>query len=160
MINAHPPLEGAQATGLRPHVLVVEDEATTASLIRAVVMRHGRGCSATIVNDGHQAMRYLRGAKPFEDRRIHPKPDLVILDLGLPGISGFQVLTWMDNNDRTAESPVVVFSGSTDPEAARRAYALGARAYLPKSADLARLAELVRDVLARWDFESRDGTGG
>jgi len=154
------PTDEAAAIRPHPHVLIVEDDPGTAALIRAVVMRHGRGLSAAIVRDGLQAMRYLRGVAPFDDRRANPEPDLVILDLVLPGISGFQVLTWMDNNGRTAHSPVVVFSGSADPEAARRAYALGARAFLPKSANPVYLAELVRDVLSHWASEARDGTRG
>ena len=158
--TAHPPHGEAPATRLHPHVLIIEDEVVTASIIRAIVMRHGHGCSTTIVRDGLQAMRYFRGVPPYEDRQTHPKPHLVILDLGLPGVSGFQVLTWMDNNADVANSPVVVFSGTTDPEAARRAYALGARAYLPKSADPVRLAEVVRETLARWAPASRDGTSG
>lgn len=132
----------------------------TAALIRAIVLRHGHGCSATVVRDGLQAIRYLRGAPPFQNRQENPSPDLVILDLGLPGISGFQVLTWMDNNTQIVDAPVVVFSGSADPEDARRAYALGARAYLSKSADPTRLIEVVSETLERWTPERRDGTGG
>ena len=155
-----PHLDDAQAARRPPHVLIIEDEVGTASLILAVVRRQGHGCSATIVKDGLQAMRYLRGVPPYDDRETHPEPDLVILDLALPGISGFQVLTWMDNNQKMVHSPVVVFSGSSDPEAARRAFTLGARAYLPKSADPILLAEVVRDALAAWAPESRDGTTG
>lgn len=150
----------SQAARRPPHVLIIEDEVGAASLILAVVRRHGHGCSATIVGDGLQAMRYLRGVPPYDDRETYPTPDLVILDLALPGISGFQVLTWMDNNQKLVHSPVVVFSGSSDPESARRAFLLGARAFLPKSADPVVLAEVVRDALARWAPERRDGTTG
>jgi CheY-like chemotaxis protein len=138
----------------------VEDEVGTASLVRAIVLRHGHGCSVTLVDDALKAMHYLEGQAPWDDREIHPHPDLVILDLGLPGINGFALLDWMDDHHYIADTPVVVFSGTVDPEAAQKAYALGARAFLPKSANPTRLAQVVREMLVRWAPLSRDGTGG
>lgn len=143
-----------------PHVLIVEDDRAAAHLIRAVVLRHGHGCSATVVHDGMAAVRYITGEEEYRDREIHPYPDLVILDLGLPGMDGFEVLSWLDGHGPTRDTPIVVFSGSADPAAAERAYALGARAFLPKSADPVRLAVVVSDTLARWTPQRREGTTG
>lgn len=138
------------ATRRFPHVLIAEAEAAAASLIRAVVLRYGPGCSATLVGDGAEAIAYLRGEKPFTDREIYPLPDLVILDLGLPGIDGYEVLAWMDERPECADCPVVVVSATVEQEAARRAYNLGARGFLPRSADPSRLAQVVRETLLRW----------
>lgn len=143
-----------------PHVLIVEDDAATAALIRAIVMRHGRGCSVTHVPDGRRAVRYLSGEAPFHDREIHPDPDLVILDLGLPDVSGLDVLAWLDDYPDAPDTAVLVFSGTQDPQDAERAYALGARAFLHKSADPTQLIALVKDVIERWVPEARDGTHG
>lgn len=143
-----------------PHVLIVEDDRAAAHLIRAVVLRHGHGCSATVVHDGTEAVRYFAGEEAYRDREIHPYPDLVILDLGLPGMDGFEVLAWLDGQAALKDTPIVVFSGSADPASAERAYALGARAFLPKSADPVRLAVVVSETLARWTPKQREGTTG
>lgn len=143
-----------------PHVLIVEDDGGTAALIRAIILRHSGGCSVSRVADGTDAVRYLGRDAPYEDRETHPDPDLVILDLGLPGMNGLEVLAWLDDADEAADPAVVVFSGTQDPDDAQKAYALGARAFLHKSADPAQLIAVVKDVMERWVPQARDGTSG
>lgn len=151
----------ASATRRFPHVLIVEAEVSVAALIRAVVLRHGHGCSATVVYDGAEAIAYFGGEGRFADREIYPLPDLVILDLGLPGIDGYEVLAWMDGRPECADSPVVVVSAAAEQEAARRAYDLGARGFVPRSADPSRLAAVVRATLLRWGPErARERSAG
>jgi CheY-like chemotaxis protein len=143
-----------------PHVLVVEDESTSAILIRAVTLRHVPGASVTVVGDGQDAIDYLSRVPPYHSTEIHPFPDLILLDLGLPVLSGFGVLEWMAEHPETLAAPVVVFSGSGDPSDAVRAYALGARAFLRKTANPTELVRVMGDVLRRWATGVRDGTLG
>ena len=143
-----------------PHVLVVEDDRASAVLIRAVTLRHVPGASVTVVTDGQAAIDYLSRVPPYRSTELYPRPDLIILDIGLPILTGFGVLEWMADHPETLTVPVVVFSGSGDKDDAVRAYALGARAYLPKSTNPTELAAVIAKVMQRWSVQSRDGTSG
>ena len=71
--------------------------------------------------------------------------------------SGFEVLEWLAHRKRVAEIPVIVLTASSNPEDAKRAYSLGARHYMRKSADFGKLVTAMKEVLDRWiklDLES------
>ena len=129
------------------HLLLVEDDDGHAVLIKAVLGRRMPAAAIDVVTDGQQAIDYLSGAPPFDRRDVHPAPDLVLLDLGLPKVSGLEVLEWMASDPDVRATPVVVVTASSDPRDSERALALGARAYVSKPADFSSLADTVRRVL-------------
>ena len=101
-----------------------------------------------MARDGKEARDFLEAAR---DRDSDPPlPDLIILDLALGEISGLEVLEWVGTQDRLNDIPVIVFSGTDDPETARRAYALGARRYVVKPSDFRQLVDVVCEVVPRW----------
>ncbi len=81
---------------------------------------------------GHQAEGVLDGAAALAAVRSAP-PDLVVLDVMMPGLSGLDVLRTMRSDDRTRAVPVVMYSALTDPETEHEARALGIGGYLVKS---------------------------
>src|SRR5258708_1243477 len=89
-------------------------------------------CTLSVVNDGPGALAYLRGVGRFQDRSTHPFPDLVLLDLKLPSISGFEVLQWIRDQPDFQRLPVVILSASSEPKNIDEAYRFGANAYLAK----------------------------
>jgi CheY-like chemotaxis protein len=104
-----------------------------------------------IAGDGLEAVAYLEGRAPYDDRRTHPIPGLVILDLIMPRLDGFGVLGWIRaREDGTRRLPVVVLTSSVSPRDQKRALEMGASAFHTKPADLDRLGDLVRDIVARW----------
>lgn len=121
-----------------------------AYLIRAVFASRAPGAHVDLVESGGAALPYFKAASPDE------LPDVVILDLGLPDISGFEVLEWISERRELKDLPVLVFSTSTDPKAVERAYALGARLYREKPADFAVLVDEVREFLGRWRGGSQE----
>jgi len=131
-------------------VLLVEDNPDHALLVRIAAERALAGIALRVVEDGSEAIAYLKGATPFDDRDRHPPPDLMLLDLMLPEVSGFQVLEWIRADGRFAALPVVVFTSSVNPHDERRALMLGARAFHTKPADLIELADMVRRIVTRW----------
>ncbi len=139
----------AMDTSLGP-ILVVEDDPDHALLMRAVFESRARGTVMRIVFTGRGALDYLEGIPPYDDRAENPRPEVIILDLALPDMSGFDLLSWLSVTKEHADIPVVVFTASTDPENARMAYALGARSYKSKPADFGELVDVVRDVLGKW----------
>src|SRR5439155_21926607 len=91
------------------------------------------GCEAVqSVTDGDEALDYLEGKPPFSDRELYPVPRLVLLDLKMPRVSGFEVLSWVRADPALQVMPVVVLSSSSHDVDVRRAYQLGANSYVVK----------------------------
>ncbi len=133
-------------TALGP-ILVVEDDPDHALLIRAVFEHRSLGAVIRIASTGQEALDYLEGGPPYEDRAENPLPKVIILDLGLPGMDGFNLLRWLFVSKEHSHIPVIVFTASTDPEDERLAYSLGVLAYKNKPADLGELVDVVRGVV-------------
>lgn len=89
------------------------------------------------VGDAWDAVNYLRGEDHYSDRKKHPLPDVILLDLKMPGFDGFDFLHWLrtDSPDHQKLLPVIVMSSSTLKEDVERAYALGISAYIAKPID-------------------------
>ncbi len=138
-------IEGGAGT-----VLVVEDNVDHALLVRIAARRACPDLDVRVVQDGETAIAYLAGETPFEDRGAHPFPQLVILDLVMPGIDGFEVLEWIGMRAELRGLPVVTLTSSVNPGDEARALGLGARAFYTKPADLDELGDAVRTMVDRW----------
>jgi two-component system response regulator len=131
-----------------PHgvILLVDDDANFAELTRALLLQGEGGTNEVLLaSDGVEAIEYLfhlgRGATDM--------PDLVLLDLNMPRMDGFQALGKMRAAERTRFVPVVILTSSVHPEDVRRAYGLGANGYLDKLSD-ALWDETVQTVARYW----------
>lgn len=113
-------------------ILLVEDEADHRVLVREVLVRIAPQVPMEEVVDGAEAMAWLRrrSATPAEIA-----DGVVILDLGLPRASGFEVLEWMREMPVLSRLPVVVLTASENPMDAEHAFNLGARGYFQKPTD-------------------------
>ena len=124
-------------------ILLVEDEADHRVLVREVLRRLAPEIPIHEAVDGAEAMSWLR-------RRCGTPSEIdggvVILDLGLPRASGFQVLEWMREMPALTHLPVVVLTGSQNPMDADHAFNLGARGYFQKPADFRRYLEILGNV--------------
>lgn len=130
-----------------PTLLVIEDVEDQAILVGAAARRAHPGLDVQIVNEGLEGIAYLAGQPPFEDRRVSPIPDLVILDLEMPDVSGYEVLSFVQDELSPAQYPIVVLSGTLDPEAEARVRALGAVDFRQKPTDLVTLGTVVREIV-------------
>ena len=92
----------------------------------------------------------LAGTPPFQDRRSHPLPDLIILDLLMPDVDGFAVLEWVREQNGSIRCPIVVLTSSEQPEHEDRSLDLGAASFHKKPADLDTLGETVREIVETW----------
>lgn len=131
-------------------VLVVEDNADHALLVRLAAQRVDSRLDVQVVSDGVEAVAYLEGREPYEDRDVHPFPDLVILDLIMPRLDGFGVLSWIRERSALDRLPVVVLTSSISPQDEARAMRLGATSFQTKPADLDRLQAQVGDIVTQW----------
>lgn len=130
--------------------ILVEDDADHAFLmLRAFAKSHLPGPSE-VLKDGAEAIAYLSGEREYSDRRLHPLPSLIILDLHLPKKSGFEVLEWIRRDPRLEKLSVVILSCSSAAEDIDRARALGANLYLVKPVGLDALLETARAIAGYW----------
>lgn len=136
-----------------PHVLVVEDDPASANIIVALARR--LGTTVTALGDGISAIQYLTGRPPYH---LNPFPSLVILDLGLPGADGFEVLDFMSTSRLIRVAPVLVLSGTTEPQDERTCLELGAQVFLKKPADPRTLAVAISELLRLKERTTQNGT--
>jgi CheY-like chemotaxis protein len=107
-------------------ILLVEDDSNDALITQRFLRRAGITHRVVHVQDGSEAMNYLAGEPPYNDRAAWPLPCLVLLDLKLPKYNGFEVLKWLQSRPELAKLPVIVLTGSVYPEDRQRANELGA----------------------------------
>jgi len=130
-------------------ILLVEDNPDDVFMVSRAFKQVGIVNPLVVVRDGQQAIQYLKGEGLYVDRQQFPVPDLMLLDLDLPGVNGFQVLTWLRRESDCRHVPVVVLTSSTYSPDVKRAYQVGANTFLTKPTDF---IELVSEVKAVGDF--------
>jgi CheY-like chemotaxis protein len=131
-------------------ILLAEDDENDRFFIRRALARSGLGNPLVAVRDGVEAVDYLAGIGSYADRASHPLPSLLLLDLKMPRMSGFDVLVWLATRPDFDELPVVVLSSSTLDSDIKRARELGADDYQVKPQEFERLVEMLRNLHSRW----------
>lgn len=114
--------------------LLVEDDPNDVLMLELEFQRVPAHIRLISVHDGGEAMQYLQGLGRFADVKKHPHPDVILLDLKMPRINGFEFLHWLrtQSPQQFRFVPVVVMSSSALHEDVDRAYSLGANSYLVK----------------------------
>lgn len=126
-------------------VLFVEDDPTDVRLLVEALSECTAWCHLTTATNGAQALDILFQRGQYRDRAL---PDLILLDLNLPILSGLEVLNAIKANDRLSLMPVVILSTSQNPDDINAAYDLGAACYIVKPRDfdhLTRICSALRD---------------
>ena len=129
---------------VRPiEVLLVEDDPGDVLMTREAFEDHKVGNRMHVVSDGVEALRFLRREDPHAQA---PRPNLILLDLNLPGKDGREVLSEIKQDPALAHIPVVVLTTSEAEEDILRSYQLHANAYVPKPVDFDRFIDVVRQI--------------
>jgi CheY-like chemotaxis protein len=134
--------------------LHVEDNPDDVFFVRHAFRKAAPKDRLLAVSDGKEAQDYLLGSAPFEDRTTHPLPDLVLMDLKLPRMTGLEVLEWMKTRPGLKDIPVFILSSSSEKSDVDRATSLGADGYFSKPGDAKALTAIVQDLL---DFLAGEG---
>lgn len=133
-----------------PTVLYVEDEESDVIFMRRAFAEAGQGLELRVVGDGRAAIKYLSGVNGYADREEFPLPRLVLLDLNLPQVHGFDVLRWIRGREEYGATPVVIFSSSNKEEDRTKARELGANEFLGKPNSGMKFADMVRGLREKW----------
>ena len=113
-------------------VLSVDDNDVDGALLERAFKRTAVPARLFRVSEGPQALAYLSGDGIYRDRENYPLPDLVLLDLVMPKMSGMDVLKWIRDQPQVKKTKVLIFTSSTKPEDAEIATEIGADGYLLK----------------------------
>jgi CheY-like chemotaxis protein len=136
----------AEKTASDKTLLLVEDNPDDRDLTLRALRSNNLVNEIVVANDGVEALEYLHGAG-CEERDL---PQLVLLDLKLPRVSGLEVLERVRKDKRTALLPVVILTSSIEEEDRLRGYGLGANSYVRKPVDFERFTETVRQLGMYW----------
>ena len=115
-----------------PVLLLVEDNEDDVFLMQRALKAARISLRMQVVTDGQEALDYLAGAGKYSNRAQYPIPSIVLLDLKLPYVHGFEVLNWLRKESALSQIGVVVLTSSPEERDQRKALELGAKAYLVK----------------------------
>jgi CheY-like chemotaxis protein len=124
-------------------VLLVEDDPGDVLLIREAFSEQKVGNVLSVVSDGVEAMKFVRGEGEYADRE---RPDLVLLDLNLPRKSGAEVLAEIKSDPELSTIPVIVLTTSSAEADIVGSYRMHANAYITKPVDFERFREIVHQI--------------
>jgi two-component system, chemotaxis family, response regulator Rcp1 len=129
------------------HILLIEDNAGDEILFKEVLTRSRYNTICTAVSNGEDALAFLYRRGAFYSA---PLPDLVLMDLTLPRLDGFELLRVIKGDPQLRSIPVVIFTGSDRPEDIQKAYTGGANGYVTKPIGIKQLEEKVRALEEFW----------
>jgi CheY-like chemotaxis protein len=115
-----------------PLILLVEDSPDDVFFLKRALRHAQVEADLRVVTNGREAQSYLSGAAPYADRRKHPLPWLVLLDLRMPLMSGLEVLAWIRSRPNLANLSVIVLTSSLEDSEMQRTFELGVVSYLVK----------------------------
>jgi CheY-like chemotaxis protein len=132
-------------------VLLVEDDISDYRLIQRAFAKIRPSVPMIRLSHGDDAVAYLAGDAPYENRSLHPFPCVILLDIKLPRRSGFEVLEWIRNQKSTLKRvPIIMLTSSNHHVDVNKAYELGVNSYLVKPSNNSELEQLVSTFRSYW----------
>jgi two-component system, response regulator len=128
------------------HILLIEDNADDVALTIRALNRNNIANDVRVAHDGREALELLFGDHRTDER----PPALILLDLKLPKVDGFEVLRRIRTDERIRFVPIVVLTSSNREEDVLGSYSVGANAYVRKPVKFAEFAEAVRTLGMFW----------
>jgi CheY-like chemotaxis protein len=130
--------------------LIVEDNEDHVFLIRRAFTKSKVLNPIQVVRTGEEAIAYLQGLGRFRNRLEFPLPGLILLDLKLVGMDGFEVLRWIRRQSELSALRVVVLTSSSEIRDVNLAYQLGANSFLVKPADFDDFLRITQALQGYW----------
>lgn len=128
-------------------ILLVEDDPSTQFLILDSFNSANLGVSFQVTKNGLEAVDYLSGKQPYGNRECYPLPVMILTNINMPGMSGFELLAWVKQHLKK-DLPVVLMSAFDDPDHVIKAASLGAHSYYIKTLSFDDLVEIVAKVVS------------
>jgi two-component system, response regulator len=144
------PLTHVPAVPLTTDILVVEDSPLEVELMLRPLRELDPTNHIDVARDGEEALDFLLGRGDFRHRLGAALPRLVLLDLKLPRLDGAEVLRGVRGNSRTALTPIVVLTSSSDPRQLAQCYQLGANSCVQKPVRHEEFRAAVQSIARYW----------
>ena len=135
------------ASGIPVEILLVEDNLNDARLTRDLLLEDKLQNRLTVVEDGVQAMAFLRGLGEYQNRKL---PDIILLDLNLPKKDGREVLAEIKTDPKLKQIPVIILTSSRAEEDILKAYNLNVSSYIIKPVNVDKFVRALRNVDGFW----------
>jgi CheY-like chemotaxis protein len=135
-----------------PVLLLIEDSPSDVKILQRAMSQAGCRVDLLVMRDGQEAADYLLRQGPFSPQSNNGwrRPDLVVLDLNLPRLTGLEVLKVIRSTPTMSLTPVVILSTSRRPEDVRDAYANGANTYVEKPLEFDRFVTVLKTLQQLW----------
>ena len=137
-----------------PDILLVDDDRYSVEFIVEALKKHNLNYRLKVFRDGGEVLAYLLPAEENHRRDSHELPKVIILDLKLPKVNGFDVLRRIRSSEETNMIPVVVFTSSTDDSERVESYRLGANSYIVKPLEYERFVSTAAEIGLYWTSQN------
>ena len=131
-------------------ILLVEDNPDDEALTLRALKKNNITNKIVVARDGVEALDYLFGTGMYAGRDTGSQPELILLDLKLPKVDGFEVLTKLRADERTKLLPVVILTSSKEQHDVLNGYGLGANSYVRKPVDFQAFVDAVLQLGLYW----------
>jgi CheY-like chemotaxis protein len=145
MSEGQPAMEDLKYT-----ILLVDDDENDVLLARMAFEKSGISNPIHWAKDGTDAVAYLQGEGIYADRKLHPFPELMILDLKMPRMTGLELLEWTDERPQNRVIPTIVMTSSRLEHDIEKAYDLGAHTYMVKPSSFEELVTMAKRAHEYW----------
>jgi len=132
------------------HILLVEDSRMDVELTLDAFKEVRLGNTVHVAANGQKALDYLFGHDIYADRTMYPLPDIILLDLKMPGIDGFEVLRRIKETEILKRIPVIILTSSQEEGDRALSYDNGANSYLVKPITFDGFLKVVKQIEKYW----------
>jgi CheY-like chemotaxis protein len=137
-------------------ILAFESDGRRAFFLREAVARAKLSWELRFVANGEEVLQYVEGRSPFDNPAIFPRPSLVLINLDMPLLNGFEVLRLLRADSQASQLPVIVLASSVLEAGKTYAEELGAKGFFAKPETAEEAIKLFRELSKRWlDSRSR-----
>jgi two-component system, response regulator len=132
-------------------ILLVEDNVNDAELAIRALKKHNMANNLIHVKDGEEAIHFIFGTGPYEGKRdVVFSPKVILLDIQMPKVNGFEVLQRLKSDPRTCATPVVILTSSKEDPDIQKCYGLGANSYIVKPVNFEGFATSIKNLGFYW----------
>lgn len=136
-------------------ILLVDDDENDVLLARMAFEKSGIHNPIHWARDGVEAVAYLNGEGEFSDRQKYPFPEVLIVDLKMPRMTGLELLSWIRDHPQYKVIPTIIMTSSKLQDDVKQAYSLGANTYMIKPPSLEHLAKMVKTAHEYWALSEK-----
>ncbi len=127
-------------------IVLIDDDPGHSRLVEKNLRRSNIPNPIIKLSDGRQALDYLLGEGEYSEHNPLPSPILVLLDLNLPVLDGYQVLRRLKADERTRHIPIIILTSTDDPREVDRCYELGCNIYITKPVAYDKFSEAMQKL--------------